>query len=154
MDTFDVTVNYDLPFKEAISVGKYDWVDQNITLKNFAWTTGWTAKFKLYLVSFGYPVTTAKIEELSAEFRLAALPELLAFGAQFPDRQREFAIVALGSPWAVPNGSHRVTCLYGDTAVRNLGLYWDAPENKWEGCCKFLMLRKWEYSAQKALQRR
>ena len=56
--------------------------------------------------------------------RPANLPELLAFGAKYPKKQREFPIVALGSVWRYWCGSRSVACLWSVGSLRFLFLYW------------------------------
>lgn len=55
--------------------------------------------------------------------RPATIEELLAFGAAYPDKQREFSIIALGSVCiGQPIRRNYVPCLWLESAGRCLGL--------------------------------
>ena len=75
--------------------------------------------------------------------RPATMAELLAFGATYPEIQREFPIVCLdkgGSSWVDPHGGCRVPYLDQDGFERGLRLSW--CDNGWDGICRFLAVRK------------
>ena len=63
----------------------------------------------------------------------------LAFGAQFPEDQRKYPIVGLGSVAKV-DGNRRVLCLDGDGSKRRLRLSWFG--DGWYSRCRFLAVRK------------
>ncbi len=71
--------------------------------------------------------------------RPATLPELLAFGAQFPDEQRKYPIVALGSAWKYFEGCNFVPALVGQDNERRLSLYFDDCFTKWNSAYRFLV---------------
>jgi hypothetical protein len=72
--------------------------------------------------------------------RAATLPELLAFGATYPEKQREFPIVALRSVWQNRDGLRCVPCLDRDGSKRMLGLRWLG--RRWLDDCRFAAVRK------------
>ena len=72
--------------------------------------------------------------------RPATMVELLAFGAQYPETQREFPVVALGSVWTGPQGDRDVGYLWGNPGSRQLGLYWRGDD--WFADYRFLAVRK------------
>jgi len=74
--------------------------------------------------------------------RPATLPELLAFGAKYPDKQKEFPIMALGSVWIDPDGDRRVHSLGWVEGERELHLGWDKPGYVWGDYCRFLAVSK------------
>lgn len=105
-ESFTVMVDYRKPLVEMITDGKYDVVHPFIThntthgkypifkLRRDDLTK---AQAKLELVSIKEPITG---EQLLAEFqrqglRPANFTELLAFGATYPEKQREFQVFAL-----------------------------------------------------------
>lgn len=86
----------------------------------------------------------ASTEEVLAEMealglRPATYMELLAFARAYPDEQRKFPIVALGSV-AVLDGGQHVACLGRGDADRGLYLFWFA--GAWFGYFRFLAVRK------------
>ena len=57
------------------------------------------------------------------DLRSATLPELLAFGAQYPELQRRVQrIIALGSEWRSEEGGVYFPILSGDDRYRDLGV--------------------------------
>ena len=87
----------------------------------------------------------ASTDEVLAEMdrhglRPALYEELLAFGAKYPDEQRQFPIIALGSVWRDFNGDLCVAYLNRNDSERGLGLDWIS--DRWGGGCRFLAVRK------------
>jgi hypothetical protein len=68
------------------------------------------------------------------------LPELLAFGEKYPDVQREFPVVALGSAWRDSVGNRHVPYLVRHAGRRLLYLYWLGCE--WDSGYRFAAVRK------------
>jgi len=86
----------------------------------------------------------ASTDEVLAEMdrkvlRPALYEELLGFAEKYPDEQRKYPIVALGSETDVSGGRH-VACLWDDDGGRCLGLHWVGYG--WCGYCRFLAVRK------------
>ncbi len=65
---------------------------------------------------------------------------LLALGAEYPDLQKEFPIVALGSVWRDLGGRRLVAYLAYWRSKRSLGLRWVGLD--WGGPCRFLAASK------------
>jgi hypothetical protein len=139
---FLVTVNYDLSVKDAIAAGKYDRKNADITDKHFPSKRKGTADTEIILVKFDKDMTSEDVlRELDKQgLRAAELPELLAFGEKYPDVQREFPIVALGSVWKASRGLRRVPYLDGDAGKRGLNLFWFV--DGWSSRCRFAAVRK------------
>ena len=97
--SFKVTVDYSKTLEQMIADGKYDWKNSDIKAKNFPLNGQGTTAVNIELVHFNRNIEsdTALAELDKMGLRPATLPELLAFGAKYPDKQREFPIVALGS---------------------------------------------------------
>lgn len=137
-----VTVDYAMTLPQMIAAGKYDWVNSDITQKNFPIEPSGAVEVPLELVDFGRSVGS---DEVLAEFdrrglRAATLPELLALGAAYPDLQRQFPIVALGSVWQDRDGDRLVPVLGVDDDGRDLGLDWF--EREWHDDYRFFAVRK------------
>lgn len=130
---YPVTVSYDLSLAEMIDAGGYDWSNPNIIAESFPVGGAGEQERELVLVNLGRHASST--EEVLAEIdrqglRPAVIEELLAFGAAYPDKQREFPIVALGSVWLNPYGDSRhVSGLWGRSEKRELDLH--AYEGHW-----------------------
>lgn len=105
-DTYKVTVDYNQSLAEMVAAGKYDHVGKLITPEYFPHDRNClTEEVEIYLVCLnrGASRDDEAIAELDRMgFRPATLQELLALGAAYPDLQRRFWIVALGSGWRNP----------------------------------------------------
>ena len=123
LEVFKVTVNYDLRLEAAIQAGKYDYVNENITEKNFWNAHKGTAELDIVLVHLDRKVSYEEaIQELHKRgLRPAKLKELLAFGAKYLDEQK-YIIVALGTVWWPWYGARGVVCLFGSAGGRFLDL--------------------------------
>lgn len=125
---YKVIVDYDRSVEEAIKAGKYDRINYEITSKNFPSNRKGTVETEIILFHPNrYILYKEVICELGkSEFRPAELPELLAFGATYPDVQRKFPVVALGSIWQRPHSCGNVPCLYSHyhSITRTLSLRW------------------------------
>ncbi len=73
-------------------------------------------------------------------YRPATLPELLALGKQYPEFQRWFPIIALGSVWRGQGGVRLAPCLSENAGKRGLGL--DSFDFVWGAFCCFLAVPK------------
>jgi len=141
-DTFPVAVNYDLSVEDAIRAGDYQAVHAEITSKNFPSTRKGQAELEIILVRFDHRMTSADVvRELEGEgLRAAELPEFLAFGAKYPDVQRKFSVVGLGSVWQDRKGYRNVPCLYTASEGRYLDLHW--WDDGWYSYSRFAAIRK------------
>jgi hypothetical protein len=141
-EAFPVAVNYDLSLEEAIAAGDYQAVNADISAKNFSWTRTGKADVEIVLVRFDQRMTSENvIRELDEEgLRAAELPELLAFGAGYPEVQRKFSVVGLGSVWRDRKGYRNVPCLYAASEGRYLDLHW--WDDGWYTYSRFAALRK------------
>src|ERR1039458_7111616 len=137
-----LTVDYSKTLEQMIADGKYDWKNSEIKAKNFPLNGQGTTAVNIELVHFNRNIEsdTALAELDKMGLRPATLPELLAFGAKYPDKQREFPIVALGSVWRSLNGDRYVACLCCDGSKRFLRLFW--LEDGWAAFCRFAAVRK------------
>jgi len=139
--TYPITVDYGQNLAQMIEVGKYDWVNSDITAKNFPTKGKGKDNLETEIVHFGRSMSS---EQVLADLdkmglRPATLPELLAFGAKHPELQRQFPIVALGSVSLV-HGNRGVAYLYHDERERYLFLDWFDCD--WYDYVRFLAVRK------------
>lgn len=135
------TIDFGKSLEEMIAAGKYDWRNNEITAARFPITGGGTVMVDGKLFHFNRNTTTDEVErELDkAGYRAATIAELLAFGASFPEVQRQFPVIALGSVGLV-GGDRRVPYLHGHDAGRSLGLRWRDGVG-WDDACRFLAVR-------------
>ena len=139
---YRLTVNYDQPVADAIAAGKYDWVNSDITQKSFPTNRTGKAEVEIEPVHFNRAVSTKEaLAELDKSgLRPAELHELLSLGAEYPELQREFPIIGLGSVWQGSYGFRYCPCLDGGGLRRGLDLSWF--EGDWRDVCRFAAVRK------------
>lgn len=133
-------VDFGKSFEEMVAAGRYDWSDPNFTPERFPIVGSGTVATDAKLFHFGRDMKSDAVErELAAAgYRSATLAELLAFGAAFPEVQRQFPVIALGSvSWV--GGVRRVPALGWRGAERRLDLPWNVHD--WLGLCRFLAVR-------------
>lgn len=70
----------------------------------------------------------------------AGIQECLAFGEKYPDVQRQFPIIFLGSVWQGPRGDRSCPYLGRDGSERDLYLSWF--DDGWIDICRFAGVRK------------
>jgi hypothetical protein len=141
-ETFPMTVDYDLPLAAAIDAGNYQGVHRSITQQNFPSRRHGQAQVEILLVRYEQRMESESVlRELDREgLRAAELPELLAFGAAYPDVQRRFSVVGLGSVWKDRKGYRNVPCLYEASEGRYLDLHW--WDDGWYSYSRFAVIRK------------
>ncbi|MDP2856155.1 MAG: hypothetical protein Q8N90_03525 [bacterium] len=142
-DVFHIVVNHAESLAQMITVGNYDWgVNSSISEKNFPVKGKGQVELNVELVHYGKSMNSDNIVQNMASrgLRPATLSELLAFGAAYPDKQRESPIVAFGSVWLRWSGREYVACLCGSDSGRGLDLcVWYGV---WDGHFRFLAVRK------------
>jgi hypothetical protein len=141
-DVFPLSVNYDLPLAEAVDAGKYQGVHSSITNQNFPSKRHGQAQLDIILVRYDRRMTSEEVlSELDKDgLRPAELPEFLAFGAEYPEVQRRFSVVGLGSVWKDRKGYRNVPCLYEASEARYLDLHW--WDDGWYSHSRFAAIRK------------
>ena len=137
-----ISANYGMSVEDAVALGRYDWANSDITSKNFPTKRTGKTELTIDLVHFSRAIPTENaLRELDRmDMRSAELHELLAFGEKYPDVQREFPIVALGSVWQYRDGGRYVPYLYGNGSRRSLRLHWIV--NGWNDVYRFAAVRK------------
>lgn len=140
---YKVLVDYWQTLQQMIANGKYDDADSDITYENFPTQGIGQQNVVVELVHFGRDMESeAVLKEFEARgLRAATLPELLAFGATYPEKQREFPIIALGSMWQNRYGRRYVPCLDRLGSERGLYLPWDI--SRWSGNCRFAAVQNY-----------
>lgn len=145
---FKCMVNYDLSLREMIAAGNYNSVHKDISADNFhingkgitetsfeIW--GFNQYCSAYddLAPYDRSVRSAMLVSMCCSgLRGANIAEGLAFGAAFPEKQRESPIFILGA--VTESGDRPFFFLKGSR--RFLDLHWDV----WSFYVRFLMVRK------------
>lgn len=139
---YTVAVDYGMALADMIAVGKYDWTNSDITTKHFSVRGEGKAEVEIQLVHFDRVMESDDvIRELDKQgLRPAKIEELLAFGANYPEVQREFPVVALGSVWRDSDGYRYVAYLHWLVRERSLYLFWFG--RRWFEVYRFAAVRK------------
>lgn len=133
---------YALSLAEQIKAGHYDWSNPDITAEHFPQPSRGTPVEKLKLFHFNRTVSTAEAIRLMAVegYEPANIAELLNYGAQNPNEQKQYPIIALGSLWSDWRGYRCVAALFEDAGERRLDL--GCSGDDWSGRCRFLAASK------------
>lgn len=139
---YPVTVDYSLTLEQMIAVGHFGWVNSDITSEHFPIVGIGKVELEGQLVHYERNMSSeAVLADLDQKgLRSTTLPELLAFGAKYPEVQRQYPVIALGSFWQHPCGLHGVPCLGRDGRRREVGVNWF--EDGWGGGYRFLAVCK------------
>jgi len=134
-----VAVDCTMSLVDMIAAGKYDWVNSDIKAENFPIEGKVKADVAMRLFHFDKDMSTDAVKaEMDKEgWKPASIWHLLFFGAKYPELQKQFPIVALGSVW---HGSVAYLGWYSVDRQRVLGL--DRIECDWVGDWRFLAVRK------------
>ena len=145
---FCVFVRYDpIPSLQELQQ-QFDWVNGTFAWAKFAAVDQCkdvSRNSRELTLEYLRPDHRATIEEIlermdKSGFRPAFLEELLAFATKFPDEQRKFPIVALGSVNLIQGRSH-VAKLDANPEQRELFMKWTVEIGNHEGW-RFLVARK------------
>ncbi|MFA5107680.1 MAG: hypothetical protein WC497_05145 [Patescibacteria group bacterium] len=98
--TYPVTLTESASLAQLIEAGAYDRVNPDVTNENFrpVMTAG---TFEIVLKQYGRPLKTGELRKRLDKDGLipVTLPQLLAFGAAYPEVQRHYHIACLGTVW-------------------------------------------------------
>lgn len=140
-----LTVDYGLTLEQMIAVGNYDWKNDDLTDKRFPIKGDGVQEFEACLIHPNRSISSEDCIQLIKDtdktnpWEPAQTEHLLAFGAKYPEEQRKFPIIALGSVGEV-DGNRGVPCLDEDGSKRGLHLPWFG--GGWRARCRFLAVRK------------
>ena len=143
-DTFSVQIDPKQSFDEMVAAGKYDWKSGDVTALNFPITETVAADVPLQLIDLGGNMLSGEVKERLDQLgrKPAKIEHLLLFGAKYPEKQREFRIVAVGSSWVHPNGFRYVPYLSADGSGRGLDEQRDDPDIQISEAIRFLAFSK------------
>jgi hypothetical protein len=130
------------PIKHLLAAGKYDWASCDLTDDHFPPKQTGPAQAIVEVVDFGTRTISnseAQIELKKRGVEPAAIEHLLAFGAAYPDEQRKYPIIALGSVACIREHPC-VPFLATDGSARFAGIL--AWNDEWSNAMRFLAIRK------------
>lgn len=140
-----LAVNYSKKLNEMILPGRYDIVDPRIVAKNFQIKESYGGRLVILTARLFHFKETMYTDEIisqveQTDYRLAMIPEIMAFGATYPNLQRGVSIIALGQPAGI-NGSYFVPGLTkSGNQARMLKLY--SFQGVWPPICHFLAVKE------------
>jgi hypothetical protein len=140
--TYRVSIPYERSTEQLLEMGHYDITSPYLNDLDFQRTVcGRDRMFEIEMVHFGRNISTddalAGIEQQG--LRPSNVTELLAFGASYPDVQREFPVVALGEIFPYPHGARNVVAL-GTLGELRCVFVWLAVD--WYDACRFAAIWK------------
>jgi len=140
---FQILVDYTLSFPELIALGNYDDVSELITYEvNFPTEVGKISQ-SAELIHFGRRISSddaiTEVTQVKPGYRHANIWELLSFGAEYPELQREFAIVALGTTWITARCLAVSLLSRGEHSERRVGIAHFS--GTWGSNIRFLVVR-------------
>ncbi|MBU1202933.1 hypothetical protein KKH39_02740 [Patescibacteria group bacterium] len=126
---------------DMVRRGNYDWTNSNINDDYFTADAPHEANIIIFK-HFGEDMSTkAVLKALDDDgLRPATMSELLELGICYPELQKQFPIVALGSISQDPYGDRSVGFLYSVDGQRELGLDW--IDDDWYDHFRFAAVRK------------
>lgn len=138
---FTVEIDYGLALSGMIADGKYDWVNGDLTERLFRLTGRGIVVRNLQLLQYDRTTSSEEVLKIIEAIGVepAAIEDLLAFGAKYPDEQRKYPVIALGSSAEV-RGDRYVPYLGRDGAKRRLSL--SCSPRGWARPCRFLARNK------------
>lgn len=131
----------DLTLAQRISSGNYDWKNDNIIEENFPHDANTVGEWEYRLIHPNKDISSEDAKALceSDGWQAAKLEHLLAFAEEFPEEQKKYSIVELGSVCELGNFRYVAALWYG-VVKRGLGLY--SRGGGWSSRCRFLSVRK------------
>lgn len=136
---YKVVVDFGISLAEMIKAGNYDYINDDITSEHFPIKGEGKWEVEIALLHFNSFIASDEAIK-KADDPVILLPELLALGAQYPELQKQFPIVALGSVWQDRGGHRYVPDLWRDGVERRLYLF--LFERDWLPDYRFAVARK------------
>jgi hypothetical protein len=145
-ETIILSVDYGMTMEQMITAGNYDYRNDSLNAENFPIKGEGIQYFEFELIHPNCSISSENaISEMEKDsdpanpWFAAQTEHLLAFGAAFPEIQRKFPTIALGSVAGV-DGRRRVPYLRESGSGRGLDLDWF--EGDWHSGCRVLRVRR------------
>ena len=142
---FLFTVDYSQSLERMITSGLYDWQNDNITAKRFPINGEGIVKYEARYFSFNHSISSENaVREIESAdttnpWLSAKIEHVLSHGKTFPEEQRKFPIIGLGSVAKIDD-DRIVPCLGEGGSGRSLDLDWWVYG--WDPNYRFLAVRK------------
>lgn len=136
-----MTVLPDLSHAERISAGNYGWTNSDLTEKKFPVTADQVGEWEWKLFHFNRDISSEEAIRLMKEddYDAGQIGHILTFGEKYPEEQRKFPIIGLGSVAEI-NLYRYVPGLWLDSDGRELCLNWFGSD--WSAHFRFLGVRR------------
>ena len=136
-----LTIDYNLSIEQMVEAGRFDGPVPDITSASFPHRRNGVVTMEAVMVGFDRKLlsSAARSELCTLGLRPPIMAELLSFGTQYPELQRQFTIVGLG---LASSGQYEgyVGWLDGDSTSRNIGMCWQGRD--WDTSHRFLGVRE------------
>jgi len=143
--TYKVVIDYEKSFTEMKELGKYDYSECWVNDRNYPIMGIGQHRLEMVLVHLNRFASIREVEYYLMRQKLtpAKLEHLLAFGAAYPELQRQFPIVAIGSVWMHDIQSYFCPSLNYNDRGRVIDHHWFyySPQC-FDATCHFLAIRK------------
>ena len=142
VNAFTVLVDETLSVEEAIKLGNFGWVNDDITSKTFPkLKDGKKGDKEVAIFHFGKDISSEDAIALmdKAGFKPATIWDLLGLAVKEPNLQRKFPVVGIGSVCEL-GGERSAPCLPEDGGRRELSLRWFGGD--WDDYYRFAGVRK------------
>lgn len=148
-ETFRLTVDYGQTLEAMIAAGNYNWKDDDLTAKRFPIKGNGIVQFEACLFHFNRAIESKDaikaIETADPKnpWVPAKTEHLLSFGIAFPDEQRKYPVIALGSVAKI-DGRRYAPGLWEFVSERSLGPLWlgRGRGREWGEHWRFLAVRQ------------
>lgn len=144
--SYTITIRHGETFAQRIKRLACNWLHPWITEKNTPVTVDkkkGVEKKEVFTVHFNREIESddavAAMATLDPPLKPAVHEDLIAFGTDHKEVQREFPVVQLGSSWEHPGYGRVVSTLHRDDSVRGLDL--DDWRGEGRSRCRFLAVR-------------
>ncbi len=140
-EKFTVVADYSRSLEDLIVAGSYDYVNPEIAKVSFQPFEGERGRKKKFFKLYYFFGEDLQFDDAIGEMkkdgsRPAIHQELLVLGETYPEIQRQFPIIALGTICFNCDGYRCVVELWGDSEKRGLDLVW--YDGDWRGHYYFL----------------
>ena len=136
-----LTIESNLSFRERVTRGQYNWQNSDLTEDRFPVAAEQIGCWEWKLFHFDRDISFKEVWQLTKEegFTPGAIGHILAFGESFPEEQRKYPIIGLGSVAEVGLEYHVPGLwLHDDGRI----LYLHCSDDNWARYYRFLGVRR------------
>lgn len=145
IEKLTLNVDYRLTFKQMFAACNFSSSEPIVRERNFPIPVDLNRRFETLTVKLFHFNRSVHAEDAvftmeKNGYRPAKIAELFAFSKTYPDLQKKFPIIALGSITEDRNGNHCSPFISGSRKTNQIGVFWNGS-----GCypfCRFLAVKK------------